>query len=112
MPDKTRQKGKHLTWEDRHEIQRGLRENRSFKEIADIIGCSPDTVSKEIRNHRYHKVREKIAWATQNPIVAGIENHVGAEIFVIKRKDLDVKFLVGNVRLVMSVVQTLWMHLV
>lgn len=48
----------HLTLEDRQEIQRGLREHRSFKEIADIIGCSPDTVSKEIRNHRYHKVRE------------------------------------------------------
>lgn len=58
MPDTERKKGKHLTWEDRQEIQRGLRERRTFKEIADIIGCSPDTVSKEIRNHRYHKVRE------------------------------------------------------
>lgn len=58
MPDIERRKGQHLTLEDRHEIQRGLREHRTFKEIADIIGCSPDTVSKEIRNHRYHKVRE------------------------------------------------------
>ena len=58
MPDFERKKGMHLTLEDRQEIQRGLREHRSFKEIADIIGCSPDTVSKEIRNHRYHKVRE------------------------------------------------------
>ena len=57
MPDIERRKGQHLTWEDRHEIQRGLREHRSFKEIADVIGCSPDTVSKEIRNHRYHKER-------------------------------------------------------
>lgn len=55
----TRKKGMHLSWQDRHEIQKGLREHRSFKEIADIIGCSPDTVSKEIRNHRYHKTREK-----------------------------------------------------
>lgn len=57
MPDIAREKGKHLTWEDRHEIQRGLREHRSFKEIAEIIGCCPDTISKEIRNHRYHKMR-------------------------------------------------------
>ena len=48
MPEK-RKKGKHLTWEERHEIQRGLREHRTFAEIAMIIGCSPDTVSKEIR---------------------------------------------------------------
>lgn len=54
MPEK-RKKGKHLTWEERHEIQRGLREHRTFAEIAMIIGCSPDTVSKEIRRHRYHK---------------------------------------------------------
>ena len=60
MPDNERKKGHHLTWEDRHEIQRGLREHRSFKEIAEFIGCSPDTVSKEIRNHRYHKERKDV----------------------------------------------------
>ena len=60
MPNTERKKGKHLTLEDRQEIQIGLREHRSFKEISDIIGCSPDTVSKEIRAHRYHKVRENI----------------------------------------------------
>ena len=54
MPE-NRKKGKHLTWEDRHEIQRGLREHRTFAEIALMIGCSPDTISKEIRKHRYHK---------------------------------------------------------
>lgn len=67
MPDFERRKGMHLTLEDRQEIQRGLREHRSFKEIADIIGCSPDTVSKEIRNHRYHKVREKQKGAYLKP---------------------------------------------
>ena len=36
MPEK-RKKGKHLTWEERHEIQRGLREHRTFAEIAMII---------------------------------------------------------------------------
>ena len=48
-----RKKGQHLSMEDRYEIQKGLREHRNFKEIADIIGCSPDTVSKEIKRHRY-----------------------------------------------------------
>ena len=57
MPE-DRKKGKHLTWEDRQEIQRGLREHRTFAEIALMIGCSPDTISKEIRNHRYHKTNK------------------------------------------------------
>lgn len=57
MPKEERKKGTHLTWDDRHEIQKGLKEHRTFKEIAYIIGCSPDTVSKEIRRHRYHKLR-------------------------------------------------------
>lgn len=58
MPEEKRKKGKHLTLDDRLEIQRGLRERRTFVEIALIIGCSPDTVSKEIRNHRYHKLHD------------------------------------------------------
>lgn len=60
MPDEERRKEKHLTRQDRQEIQRGLREHRSFTEIAVIIGCSPDTISKEIRNHRYHKARPDV----------------------------------------------------
>lgn len=60
MPIEERKKGKHLTREDRYEIQKGLRERRSFQEISEIIGCSPDTISKEIRKHRYHKVRENV----------------------------------------------------
>lgn len=55
MPEEIRKKGKHLTLDDRLDIQRGLREGRTFVEIALVIGCSPDTVSKEIRNHRYQK---------------------------------------------------------
>lgn len=50
-----RKKGKHLTLEERRIIQKGLREHRNFTEIALMIGCSPDTVSKEIRRHRYHQ---------------------------------------------------------
>ena len=59
MPEERRKKGSHLTWEDRQEIQRGLREHRTFTEISLMIGCSPDTVSKEIRNHRYHKPQDQ-----------------------------------------------------
>lgn len=44
-----RKKGTHLTLEERHQIQEGLRWHRSFTEIGEMIGCSPDTVSKEIR---------------------------------------------------------------
>lgn len=47
MPKEERKKGTHLTWDDRHEIQKGLKEHRTFKEIAYIIGCSPDTVSRK-----------------------------------------------------------------
>ena len=62
-----REKGKHLTLEDRYEIQRGLREHRSFSEIAEVIGCSPDTISKEIRGHRYHKPRHAFLGQYQKP---------------------------------------------
>ena len=55
MPEEQRKKGAHLIWEERQEIQRGLREHRTFTEIGLMLGCSPGTVSKEIRNHRYHK---------------------------------------------------------
>lgn len=34
MPKEERKKGTHLTWDDRHEIQKGLKEHRTFKEIA------------------------------------------------------------------------------
>lgn len=44
-------KQKHLTLEDRREIETGLRENKSFKEIAAIIGKDPTTVSKEVKKH-------------------------------------------------------------
>ena len=56
MPE--RNKGKHLSLEERQLIQRGLREHRNFVEIALSVGCSPDTVSKEIRKHRYHQTHK------------------------------------------------------
>lgn len=46
MPEK-RKKGKHLTWENRQEIQLGLKNHLSFVAIADVIGCPLDTIFKE-----------------------------------------------------------------
>jgi len=43
--------GKHLTLDDRIAIETGLREGRSFKEIASDISKDPSTISKEVRAH-------------------------------------------------------------
>ena len=64
MPEK-RKKGQHLTWEDRQEIQLGLKNHLSFAAIADVIGCSPDTISKEIRKNRKH-LKERPTYLTKN----------------------------------------------
>ena len=48
---------KHLTFEQRVDIEKGLVENRSFAEIARIIGKDPSTVSKEVRLHAHTKER-------------------------------------------------------
>lgn len=45
------QKNKHLTLEDRREIEDSLIHNLSFKKIAMNIGKDPTTVSKEIKKH-------------------------------------------------------------
>lgn len=44
-------KNKHMTDEDRMEIQDGLKNNLTFKEIAGKIEKDPSTVSKEVRLH-------------------------------------------------------------
>jgi len=51
-------KQKHLTLSERILIEIGLNENKTFKEIASMLGKDPTTVSKEIKRHRtikYHK---------------------------------------------------------
>ena len=48
---------KHLTFEQRVDIEKGLTENKSFAEIARIIGKDPSTVSKEVRLHAKTKER-------------------------------------------------------
>lgn len=48
---------KHLTQDQRIEIEKGLTENKSFSEIAKRIGKDPTTVSKEVRLHARTKER-------------------------------------------------------
>ncbi len=43
---------KHLTYEQRTFIERGLNENRNFTEIGRLVGKDPSTISKEVRRHR------------------------------------------------------------
>ena len=49
-------KNKHLSFDDRLEIESGLKENLSFKQIAKKIERDCTTVSKEIRNHIQFKI--------------------------------------------------------
>jgi len=53
------QKGnqKHLTFEQRVDIEKGLTGNQSFSRIAKNIGKDPSTVSKEVRLHAHTKER-------------------------------------------------------
>ena len=44
-------KNKHLSFDDRLEIEKGLKENLSFKQIARQMEKDCTTISKEIRNH-------------------------------------------------------------
>ncbi len=48
---------KHLTFQQRVDIEKGLTENKSFSEIGRIIGKDPSTVSKEVRLHARTKER-------------------------------------------------------
>ena len=50
-------KSKHLCFDDRLNIEKGLKEGCSFREIASRIDKSLSTVSREIKLHRYSKER-------------------------------------------------------
>jgi IS30 family transposase len=58
------QKGnqKHLTFEQRVEIEKGLTENKSFSQIAKTIDKDPSTVSKEVRLHAHTKERPDVGY--------------------------------------------------
>ena len=44
-------KYKHLTLDARQEIQKGLKDGKTFTEIGEIVGKDPSTISKEVRAH-------------------------------------------------------------
>ena len=44
-------RNKHMTLDDRIEIQKGLKEGKSFAEIGSMIARDGSTVSKEVRSH-------------------------------------------------------------
>ena len=48
---------KHLTYDQRVEIEKGLTNNKTFAEIARTIGKDPSTISKEVRLHSKTKER-------------------------------------------------------
>lgn len=48
-------KNKHLSFDERLDIEKGLKENKSFKQIGREIGKDCTTISKEIKNHIIYK---------------------------------------------------------
>lgn len=51
MKEKENKKNKHMTLDDRIEIQECLNKGMTFKAIAQRIGKDPTTVSKEVKLH-------------------------------------------------------------
>lgn len=52
MDKDNRKHQKHLTLQDRYDIEDALNHDLSFKRIASIVGKDTTTISKEIRKHR------------------------------------------------------------
>lgn len=53
-------KGKHLTYTDRVIIQLLIKDKRSFRAIAKEIGCSPTTVSNEVKRGKVSLYGDKV----------------------------------------------------
>ena len=47
-----KEKGRHLTFDDRCEIEEMLKAGDSFRKIAARLGVSPTTVSNEVKSNR------------------------------------------------------------
>ena len=52
MKDDTSRYWKHLTLQDRYDIEEGLNNSHTLASIAELLGKDPSTISKEIRKHR------------------------------------------------------------
>lgn len=46
-------KHKHLTLSDRNDIQIGIEQKKTFREIASAIEKDPSTISKEVRKYLF-----------------------------------------------------------
>jgi IS30 family transposase len=69
MPDKTTKKHKHLTLDEREEIQGCLDHGMTFKAIGQRIGKDQTTVSKEVKRHLVSQPLEHRAFDSQgNPL--------------------------------------------
>jgi hypothetical protein len=69
MPDKTTKKHKHLTYDQREEIQGCLNHGMTFKAIGQRIGKDQTTVSKEVKRHLVSQPLEHRSFDSQgNPL--------------------------------------------
>ena len=50
----------HLTLDERNIIEQELNNNKTFKEIANLLSKDPTTISKEVRKHRIYKEGQSI----------------------------------------------------
>ncbi|WP_207740366.1 helix-turn-helix domain-containing protein, partial [Blautia wexlerae] len=61
---------KHLTFEQRVDIEKGLTENKSFTEIGRIIGKNPSTISKDVgRILRTFKIKKNVEVTDNGKII-------------------------------------------
>jgi len=69
MPDKTTKKYKHLTFDEREEIQGCLNHGMTFKAIGQRIGKDQTTISKEVKRHLVSQPLEHRAFDREgNPL--------------------------------------------
>ena len=62
-------KNKHMTFDDRLAIQGGLSEGLTFKAIAERIGKSPTTVSREVKAHLHFHTNRFVKTAETCPLL-------------------------------------------
>ena len=117
MPKEERKKGTHLTWDDRHEIQKGLKEHRTFKEIAYIHSRQgrPDAVHLIRFPRKYAGIviiscEAGMVYFMQVQTGVNTEIAAGVGMCVKRRRDISAEFHAGSVSAVISCVLTLWMH--
>ena len=61
---------KHLTFEQRVDIEKGLTENKSFTEIGRIIGKNPSTISNDVgRILRTFKIKKNVEVTDNGKII-------------------------------------------